>query len=534
MDYRLEKTDVLIVGSGITGLRAAVEASTTNQNVLVISKGPRCSWGIGGFNAPIHKNDSTELYYQDILKSGCGLSDTGLAKILAANSIEEVRFLERSGMIFDHTSNGDYDLLKPLGCSVPRLVHRGTQTGSMAETIFMNILRSRNVEIRETVTALDIISDGQKVYGVTGIENGRELVCYLAKSVVMAAGGCGHMYAVSTYPAGIQGDSYGMMIRAGCEMIDMEFMQFEPCCLTEPAQLRGRGISTTMLTAGAVIRNPSGEEFLHKYFPDLSLVQKSELSRAIYAESQKYGGAPLEYDLTMFSREELDAHCLYSDTLRRLNYDPLEKPLMILPAAHTFLGGAYVNEFCETTLQGLYAAGEAMGGLHGANRIGGCAGAETFVFGAIAGKNASGYAAVNGLDLNKADTVARQVLSSYSGTANSQAEAEAEDKLQSVLSSSLSLIRDGAGCSVASKAAKEICFQVPTMDKSTPELLWKSKQLENKAMLIHMIADASVYRKESRGVFFRSDYPEPDNQNCLFSVLAKDVNGSTCIRTLKR
>ena len=531
LQYRVEKTGVLVIGAGITGLRAAMEASALGEDVLVLSKGPRCSWGIGGFNAAAGSDDSTELYYRDILASGCGISDKKLGAILAENSMKEVRLLEERGMTFDHREDGEYDLLRPLGCTVPRLVHNESKTGTIAEGIFMQVLAERNVEVREGVTVVELLSDGERVYGALGVDKDGELTCWQAKAVVMAAGGCGAMYPVTTYPAGLQGDSYGMLIRAGSEMIDMEFMQFEPCCLVEPEAMRGRGISTTMLSAGAVLRNAKGEEFLFNYFDSLAQVQKGELSRAIYAESRKCGGAPVEYDLTPLTSEEIDAHCIFSQQLRDHDYDAAVKPLKILPAAHTFLGGARVDETCATSLKGLYAAGEAMGGLHGANRIGGCAGAETFVFGAVAGKNAGAFAAANEMDGDKAVSITDALLAAYEAEASDDAPeaAELDRILHETMVEKLYIIRDAEGIAEAVKTAAEVEKHARALRRDTPKKLLNASRIENAALIVRMIAETSACRQESRGVFFRSDYPDRNDAQFAVNYVTKKTGDQVTI-----
>lgn len=537
-NYRIETTDVLVIGAGITGLRAALEASGHGKDVLVLSKGPRCSWGIGGFNAAAGNDDSAELYYQDILKSGLGLSDKKLAEILAVGSMEEVRYLQAQGMTFDRKKNGEYDLLRPLGCTVPRLVHNESKTGRIAEKIFLDLLQERRVEVREDVTVVELLSDGCQVYGALGVERDGELVCYEAKSVVMAAGGCGHMYPVSTYPAGIQGDSYGMLTRAGCEMIDMEFMQFEPCCLVEPAALLGRGISTTMLSAGAVLRNAEGREFLGDYFDSLADVQKGELARAIYAESRKCNGQAVEYDLTPLTPEEIDAHCIYSEQLKAIGCDASVKPLKILPAAHTFLGGARVDENCATSLIGLYAAGEAMGGLHGANRIGGCAGAETFVFGAVAGKHASQFAERQAEpNRQKTQQLAERILNGYLTTSEGSLDPccvdDLNSTLQDVMVQHLYLIREEQGIKKAIGTASEVEHKARLLRRDTSKNLLEANRIENAALTVRMIAESSLRRKESRGVFFRSDYPERAAQYTVsFSI--KKSGEQIIVQTVER
>ena len=500
-------TDVLVIGAGLTGLRAALAASRLGKKVLVLSKGPRCSYGVMGFNAAVGKDDSSELYYEDILASGKGLGDKTLAYILSSNSTRELRFLEQNGLHFEKTAQGEYDLLQPLGCSRPRLVHIGRFTGARSEKVFLEKLEQSKVPIAFDATVLDLLAADGRVCGALAVAQ-NQLICCAASSVVVAAGGGGALYPVTTYPEGLHGDSYAMMARAGAELIDMEFIQFEPCCLAEPTALKGKGISTTMLNAGARLLNADGREFLSDYISDIKTMQKAGLSRAMYAEMQKSGGKPLLYDLRSIGKDELEMHCLWTKELTDAGFDPGKVPLRVCPAAHTFLGGAKVNERCETSLKGLFAAGEAMGGLHGANRIGGCAGAETYVFGAIAGETAA--KSVEGEPPSRqAEKLAEELLASYSPQGNEAhgLVARLKKELSDSVSRGLSVVRAEDGILAAAEVAVRTEEALRQILWTSPEQLAECIELKNMALVSRMISAASLARQESRGAFYRSDYP---------------------------
>ena len=529
LSLEMVRTDVLVIGAGLAGLRAAVAASEHGRKVIVVSKGPRCTAGVMAFNAAVEKEDSTHLYYQDIIDSGKGLSDAKLAVKLAENSVRELHYLEELGLSFDREEGGEYALLQPLGCSRPRCVHIGRFTGPESERVFLQLLKERRVSVSYDTNVLELLSDGESVFGALTLK-GEDLVVYSADSVVLAAGGCGALYPVSTYPQGIWGDSYGMLARAGGMLTDMEFMQFEPCCLAEPEHLKGKGISTTMMQAGGKLLNADGEEFLEKYIPTGTAIQKGDLSRAMFEEMESCGGRPIQFDLRALSAEELEMHCLWGKQLKAAGWDLSADPLKVCPAAHTFLGGAKVDENCETSLKGLFAAGEALGGLHGANRLGGCAGAETYVFGALAGENAARHQwAENSSD--KAMELADRLLAVHRPKGQEpfgQIKALREELQQSV-ARGLSIVRTDEGIRAAAGTAVKIANLAEHTVWSTPEELAEVIALKNMALTAQMIAAASEARKESRGVFFRSDYPceSPEfdkNLNC------KLVNGEIVIK----
>ena len=510
--YTAEKkrTDILVVGGGLTGLRAAVAALEQGRKVVVLSKGPRCSAGVIGFNAAISVQDSRERYYQDIIASGQGLSQPDLAKMLADKADSQVCYLEKMGLCFDKKTDGSYDLLTPLGCSVPRLVHKSTVTGAEEEQIFLREIERMGGELVTDAYVLDLISDGETVYGAMAIIDGK-LVAILSNAVIMAAGGGGGLYPVTVYPRGISGDSYAIAARAGAEMVDMEFIQFEPCCLTKPESLCGKGISTTLLNVGGQLLNAKGEKFLPRYFDDLRKMQKGELSRAIFAEATACGG-PCLYDLRAVPENEIEAHCLFYRQLIRANMDPKTTLLPIMPAAHTFLGGVKVNSELCASLKRLYAAGENLGGLHGANRIGGCAGAETITFGMVAGVNATGVADLSVIEQIQAAKLADVLADNYGVGAKSNQETVSAilSKLRETVGRNLNLIRDAQGIKAALTEIEGLSASAETIGVETAEELINLMSLKNMLLTAQMIAQASLKREESRGVFYRSDYPQTD------------------------
>jgi len=512
MKYIIRKSDVLVIGGGLAGLRAAYEAAEVGCTVNVVSKGPRCSADVSGFNAPEGKNDSVKLFVQDIHNSGMTLDDPVLAETLARDSLKETAFLERLGLEFQRTPEGEYALLQPLWCSVPRLVHSGTATGAEAEQLLLKELDARGVQVEAPVTVLEILKMDGAVCGALAHKNGSDyLTIYDAKAVVLAAGGCGGLYEVSTYSKAICGDSAALAYRAGAELTNMEFIDFEPCCLVRPEHLRGRGISSTMLFVGGVLRNTDGEDIIKKYFNDLSEVSKSRLSKAIYQEIRAGKGTAaggVLYDLTSISREVLKEHEAYLPLLERNGIDLAATPLEVAPAAHTCLGGVRTDEHCRSSVPGLFAAGEAMGSLHGANRIGGNAGTEVFVFGAIAGASAAEYAKGAQLHEEAAFTAAEKVVTEAAMTMNRGGETpeDCAARIRHAVSAGIPLLRNEADILDLKHHLKiTASFSAPTAENVETYL-----ELLSMTQTAEIIAEASLLRHESRGVFSRSDYPETD------------------------
>ncbi len=516
-------SDVLVIGGGLAGLRAAEAAASAGCTVTVLSKGPRCSADVSGYNAPVGANDSVELFVRDIQASGCTINDPALAEILAEGSLRETAFLESLGLEFQKTESGAYQLLQPLGCTVPRLLHTGTATGAEAERLLLESLEKRGVRVESPVTVVEILTQNGAACGVLAVKQGsEELTAYGAKAVVLAAGGCGGLYEISTYSKAICGDSAALAYRAGAEITNMEFIDFEPCCLVSPEHLRGRGVSSTMLFIGGVLKNSAGEDIIKKHFKDLSEVCKSKLAQAMWEEIQAGLATPsggIWYDLTAIPREELAEHEAYLPLLERNGFDLSRDFLEVSPAAHTCLGGVKIDAACRSTVPGLFAAGEAVGNLHGANRIGGNAGSEVFVFGAIAGSSAAEHAEKTEVNFEKIYEIAESVKDKYLAKI-SDGDLTAEDcgrAIRKAVSAGVPLLRQETALR---EMIGELEHLLERLGKDTAPAAYLA--LLSMTQTARMIGSSSLLRQESRGVFHRSDYPRQretfDRTNTVVSM----------------
>jgi len=523
--YTVTESDVLVIGAGLAGLRAAYEAARRGCSVTVVSKGPRCSAEISGFNAPLGSGDSATLFYEDIQRSGCSLNDPQLGKKLALDISEEVCLLESLGLEFQKDAEGRYDLLQPLGCRVPRLVHAGTDTGLLAERCLLRALADYPIVWQEPVTILALMTDGGTVCGAIGHKaKSKDLAVYSAKAVVMAAGGCSGMFSLSTYPAKICGDSSALAFGAGAKLIDMELIDVEPCCLLEPTALRGHGISSTMLFAGGVLRNARGENIVEKYFSGKEEIYKSRLARAMYQEIYAGNGSPhhgVFYDLTQVPEKTLQQHESSLPLLKKNGIELTRTVIEVAPAHHTALGGIMVNKYGASSVPGLFAGGEAMGGLHGANRIGGNAGAAVFVFGAAAGRSAAAYASgrQTGDIRVLADSTIQRLTENMTRCHLSDEPTDSCMKtVKKIISEGLPLICGGDEMQRMTAELARSCA-LARYAEVTAETVSAFVQMENVCQTASVIAAAAQTRKESRGVFNRSDFPQTnscyDNKNTI-------------------
>ena len=527
------KTDVLVIGAGMAGLRAAQAAAEKGGGVIVIGKGMSASPEVLGFNAVSDKRDSLDCYYNDVRTSGKRVNDPAVVRRLVNNGVKEIHNLERLGMVFDKNADGGYHTLQPLGCRYPRLVHHKSVTGIEAMKLFRDRCIGLGVKILEPVMAIDIITDSQCVVGAVALDiKSGKYISFMCKSIVLAAGGSGGIYGITTYPKGLNGDGYAMAYRAGAELRDMEFQQYEPCCFVYPKELVGNLVPTTLLIEGAKLTNALGNEFLDRYGLTKENVQKNTLVGAIMSEVQagrgtEHGG--IYYDLTELPEDVIiEGYSIFYKPALKAGVDLTKQPLEMAPAAHTCLGGVSIDAESRTSISGLYAAGEVAGGVHGANRIGGCAGAETLVFGAVSGESAANWAKAgfNGSEekvLKAAAEKERQAQSLASNKPGVDIK-DIRKEIGHVMIKNVGIYRSEKTLLNAKKQLEEIGGRMVHVSVNGTKDIAAFYQCENALTIAKIQCEASMHRKESRGVFNRTDYPCQDDNKLYNVIITKDGN----------
>ena len=386
----METYDVLVIGGGLAGWRAAEAAAKAGSSVALVANGAGNSPDIHAINVPVRPDDSPERFLEDTLRSGRGGCDRELAETLC----REAPALAAE-FPFDREADGSYALLQPVGCSVPRCVTIGHRIGAWALDRLRTELAGKVAVAGGRVTKLVRLPGGAfEAEAASTLDSSRFKVP--ASAVVLATGGWCAKYDFSDNPPELQGDGIELAQSLGAAVRDMDCVQYEPTVALAPEAVRRVPVITTMLHEGATFRNALGEEFL----PDRH-ANKDELSRAIFAEIEAGRGVDggVWFDATGVDPEILRTR--YADTVRRYEacgVDITREPMLVAPAPHTSLGGLVIDARCRVLgdggapIPGLFAAGEVVGGVHGRNRIGGNAGTEVLVFGRIAGSEAAAFA----------------------------------------------------------------------------------------------------------------------------------------------
>ncbi|MGE0719292.1 MAG: FAD-binding protein [Alphaproteobacteria bacterium] len=521
--------DVVVVGSGGAGLRAAIAAADAGARVLVVTKGTLqhsgatasanfsyCA-GFGYFGA----DDTAETYAADIVASGLGFADPALAARLAADAGPEADLLEGFGVGWRRGADGRHLLATFGGHRFPRAIHVGLRTGKVVMASLARAVAVRRIDTWEHAFAVELLTDERGVGGVLvhDVATG-EAAPVAAGAVVLATGGSVAMFDLHTNPDELTGDGMALAYEAGAELIDMEFIQHYPTVFVAPAAARGLHYPTgRLLGFGGRLLNARGEEFYHRWESGpIERATRDQVARAIALELRDGGG-------TQAGGVLVDARAIPPERSRDLHFEAyfhdigvfVDRDLQeVTAAAHYTLGGIRIDADGRTTLPGLFAAGEAAGGVHGANRLTGSALPEVIVFGAAAGRAAARDAA--GRSRRKAPPSAKGAW--ISGLRADGGGAETVTGETALLRRTLS---DGAGTLKTADGLTAALATIDAIERRLPGLRvraaarrwnWETAQcLELRAMLVagRLHCLAALERQESRGAHQRLDYPERDD-----------------------
>lgn len=539
------ETDVLIIGAGGAGLRAAIESHNLGAKVLVISKGAFPSGcvtatAMGAMLAPFDKQDSVQRHIDDTLSGGHYLNDPKLVRILVQNSADRALDLDRYGTDFDR-SEGRYQLFPFTGSSVARGVLAGDRYRGGFFKGLVKEAAKLGLDIRDEITVFDLLKEGSEVVGALGLDlKTGTILIFRAKAVVLATGGAGNLYSLTTNIPSITGDGYALAYRAGAKLADMEFMQSR-ACMIYPSGMRGTPPPADgCVTIGGRFYNGLCERYMRKYQPEkMELVTRAEMSKCAQREITEGRHSPhggVFGDLSGVPQEELAKFKAFLKSCAEEKFDPFWQPYEWAPGAHHFIGGVVINEMCETGISGLYAAGEISAGVHGANRLAGNALTETQVFGAIAGaaaaKKALSYAglSIRPDRIESSTNWVRQIIDRKTGVDP----LEVKEEITKIMSHYAGVLRHDDGLRKAGQLLSDI--KKSKMDRLFPGKDPSFRQLsailevENFLLIGELIVQAAMMRTETRGAHNREDYPQMD-ELWLKNIVFQQVDGKMIIKT---
>lgn len=502
-----EKVDCLIVGSGIAGLRAAVELA--GFRVLIVCKSHLYDSSTynaqGGIAVALNSNDSVQSHFKDTISTGCGINNPDAVRILVSEGIKRVKELFLWGCKFDRDSDG-YDFTQEAAHSFPRILHaKGDATGKeIVDVLLAKISSIPEIQIQTGFFLIDFVYDGESIRGGLFYDSGHNSIVFIqAKATIAASGGFGQMFQETTNPSSITGDLQAAAFRKGAALGDMEFYQFHPTTLYMAGVPRFL-ISESVRGEGGILVNSNGERFMEHYHSDMELAPRDIVSRAIIQEMRR-----------------TNSNCVYLD-LRKLNpdfvikrfpqiyrfcieygIDITESLIPVRPAAHYAMGGIITDNYGQTTLQGLFACGEvACTRVHGANRLASNSLLEGLVFGARAGEKA------------KELVMSRNQKSSFMFEyhVNQQHELfidvyDLQRSIKSLMWKNVGIEREKSGLEEAMHKLDEWKRYIFLKEFSSPT----GWEVQNMFILSFVMTHAAFLREESRGAHFRKDFPHLDD-----------------------
>ena len=545
--YETHEHDVLIIGAGGAGLRAAIEALAQGASVGVVCKSllgkahtVMAEGGLAAAMRNVDKADSWQTHFRDTIRGGKLLNNWRMAQLHALEAPDRVRELEQWGALFDRTADGEILQRAFGGHTYKRLCHVGDRTGlEMIRT-----LQDRGVQLGFDVymecTITKLLTDGDRVVGAFGYwrENGN-FVLFKAKSVVIATGGIGKSWKITSNSWECTGDGMALAYEAGAELLDMEFVQFHPTGMVWPPGVRGLLVTEAVRGEGGILRNKNGERFMEKYDPKrMELSTRDIVSRSIYTEVREgrgspHGGAFLDISHKPAEYVKRKLPSMYHQFKELADVDITKGPMEVGPTCHYVMGGIRVDaETGQSSVPGLFAAGEAAGGMHGANRLGGNSLSDLLVFGRRAGLGAAQHAKKAGApSLNNAqlEQAEREILAPFHRATGENPYAIHHD-LQEVMQTLVGIFRTDEDLRKALAELDKLkarAANVRVEGSRTYNPGWHlSRDLQCMLTISEACTHAALARTESRGAHSRLDYPKTEDAWGMKNLVIAKKNGA--------
>ncbi len=515
-----QKTDVLIIGSGIAGLSYALKVADQSR-VFIVTKSnedeSNTKYAQGGIAAVWHEDDSIEKHIEDTLIAGAHLNDPETVRIVVTEGTERVQELITLGANFDKTREGQYDLAKEGGHSEHRILHYKDITGYEIERALISQVRKhKNITVLDHHYAIDILT--QHHLGQVVTSNTEDVKCFgayilntktqkidtvLARITVMATGGAGHVYANTTNPTIATGDGIAMVYRAKGRVKDMEFVQFHPTSLYNPGEHPSFLITEAIRGFGAVLKTMDGKEFMHKYDERLSLAPRDIVARAIDNELKMRGEDFVFLDCRHLDRKAFIEHFpnIYNKCMS-LGIDPFVKMIPVVPAMHYLCGGILVDKQGRSSIGNLFAVGEcACTGLHGANRLASNSLLEAVVFAHRAAETTN--AIINGISFE-------ENLPNWNAEGTEHAEemvliTQSQREVQQIMSNYVGIVRSELRLKRAFDRLEILYKENEALYEQTT-VTQKLGELRNLICIGYLIIKHAIRRKDSIGLHYMVNY----------------------------
>ncbi len=527
--YETHEHDVLIIGAGGAGLRAAIEALGYGVSVGLVCKSllgkahtVMAEGGIAAAMGNVDASDDWRTHFRDTMRGGKFMNQWRMAQLHAQEAPDRIKELEQWGAVFDRTSDGRILQRAFGGHTYKRLCHVGDRTGLEMIRTLQDRGVSLGVDVYMECTVTRLLTDGGRIAGAFAYwrEQGR-FVVFKAKAVVIATGGIGKCYEITSNSWEYTGDGQALAYQAGAELKDMEFVQFHPTGMVWPPGVKGILVTEAVRGEGGILRNKDGFRFMEKYDPKrLELSTRDVVARSIYTEVKEgrgtpHGGAYLDISHKPAEYVKKKLPSMYHQFKDLADVDITKSPMEVGPTCHYIMGGIRVDsETAESTLPGLFAAGEAAAGMHGANRLGGNSLSDLLVFGRRAGAAAAEYArkaAAPSIDDRQIEETERAILAPFERTSGENPYSVHQD-LQHTMQHLVGIFRVESDLKQALEEIEKLKARARNVKVEGSRMFNPGWHLaiDLGSMLIcsEAIARSALARQESRGGHSRIDFPE--------------------------
>jgi succinate dehydrogenase flavoprotein subunit len=572
LEHQTHDYDVLVVGAGGAGLRAAIEASADGARVGVVTKSllgkahtVMAEGGIAAAMANVDERDNWKVHFADTMRGGQYLNSWHMAELHAKEAPDRVRELEAWGALFDRTNDGRILQRNFGGHRYPRLAHVGDRTGlEMIRTLQDHGIHL-GMEVHMESTVLALLKDSGRIAGAFGYdrERGRFLLFH-AKAVVLATGGVGRAFKITSNSWEYTGDGHSLAYSAGASLMDMEFVQFHPTGMIWPPSVCGILVTEGVRGEGGVLRNKEGRRFMFDDIPENyrsqtadneeegwrytqgdrnarrppELLTRDHVARCIMREVREERGSPhggVYLDIAWIKNRipkgaeyiKRKLPSMYHQFKQLAGVDITSEAMEVGPTTHYMMGGVRVDAGTQmSSVPGLFAAGECAAGLHGANRLGGNSLSDLLVFGKRAGEYAAKFAAENGranVNLDEVNSIARKALQPFERTGENPY--RVQESLQELMQDLVGIVRRDAEMQEALEKIQDLkCKADQTGVSGNREYNngWHAAlDLQHLLTVSEIITRAALERKESRGAHFREDYPSKNEQEGRCNIIVE-------------